>query len=136
MVLSTADKDGNPWVTPVAYTFDTHNSLYWVSSKDARHSVNIRDRKEIAIVIYATEPTTDAVYIEAEAQELVNDADITSAIEVRNTRTQEEMWRVTSSSDVSGQAAWRIYKAVPKSMYVREHSIVGKQTVTIRRKIA
>jgi nitroimidazol reductase NimA-like FMN-containing flavoprotein (pyridoxamine 5'-phosphate oxidase superfamily) len=136
MVLSTADKNGNPWITPVAYTFDKNNSLYWVSSKDSRHSSNIRARKEIAIVIYMTEPTRDAVYIEAEAQELANDTEITSAIEVINTRKQPDKYRVKSLTDVSGQASWRVYKAVPKTMYVREQSMVGNQAVTVRRKIA
>lgn len=136
MVLSTADKDGTPWVTPVAYTFDTDNSLYWVSSKDSRHSSNVRARKDLAIVIFMLEPTTDAIYIEAEAQELVNDADISSAIEVIHTRTQPDKFQVTSLAAVSGEAPWRIYKAVPKTMYVREHSIVGGQAVTVRRKLA
>jgi nitroimidazol reductase NimA-like FMN-containing flavoprotein (pyridoxamine 5'-phosphate oxidase superfamily) len=136
MVLSTANKNGNPWITPVAYTFDKNNSLYWVSSKDARHSSNIRARKEVAIVIYMTEPIRDAVYIEAEAQELVNDTEITSAIAAINTRTQPDKYRVKSLSDVSGQASWRIYKAAPKTMYVREQSMVGNQAVTVRRKIA
>jgi nitroimidazol reductase NimA-like FMN-containing flavoprotein (pyridoxamine 5'-phosphate oxidase superfamily) len=136
MVVSTADGAGKPWVTPVSYTFDAQNCLYWVSSKDARHSVNVRARKEVAIVIYMLEPARDAVYIEAKAQELVTDAEITSAMATINTRTQPEKYRVTSISDVSGQASWRIYKAVPKTVYVREQSTVGGQAVTVRRKIA
>ncbi len=114
MVLSTANKTGTPWVTPVAYTFDNQNSLYWVSSKDARHSSNVRDRSEVAIVIYMTEPTRDAVYIEAEAKELVNHKEILSAIKIISTRAQPDKFRVKSLTDVSGQASWRIYKAIPK----------------------
>jgi nitroimidazol reductase NimA-like FMN-containing flavoprotein (pyridoxamine 5'-phosphate oxidase superfamily) len=136
MVLSTADKNGKPWITPVAYNFDKNNSLYWVSSKDSRHSSNVRDRKEVAIVIYMIEPKRDALYIEADAQELVNDTDIKEAITVVNTRTKDDKFRIKSLSDVSGQASWRIYKAVPKAMYVREQSMAGNQAVTVRRKIA
>ena len=136
MVLSTADKDSKPWATPVAYTFDKDNSLYWVSSKDSRHSSNIRARKDVAIVIYMTEPIRDALYIEAEAQEIADDSEIKSAIEVINTRTPAEKHRVKALSDVSGQASWRIYKAVPKTMYVREQSVVRNQAITVRRKIA
>ena len=135
MVIATANKNGTPWVTPVSYTFDNQNSLYWVSSKDARHSSNIRARREVAIVVYMTEPTRDAVYVEAEAKELIDDKGIMNAIEIRNTRLQPDKWRVKSLSDVSGQASWRIYKAVPKTMYFREQSEVGNQAVTVRRKI-
>lgn len=135
MVLATADKNGKPWVTPVLYSFDNKNSLYWVSSKDARHSSNVRDRSEVAIVIYMTEPTRDAVYIEAKAEELVDDKEIMSAIEVRNTRHHPDKYRVKTLADVSGHASWRIYKAMPKAMYVRERSKIVNQTVTMRRKI-
>ncbi len=136
MVLSTADTDGTPWITPVAYTFDKDSSLYWVSSKDSRHSANVRARKEISIVIYMLEPLQDALYIEAEAKELVNESEIISAIDVVNTRTPPEKYRVKELGDVSGPAAWRIYKAVPKAMYVRAGTMVGSQAVTVRRKIA
>jgi uncharacterized protein YhbP (UPF0306 family) len=135
MVLATADKDGKPWVTPVSYAFDNQNSLYWVSSKDAQHSSNIRARYDAAIVIYMTEPTTDAIYIEAEAKELVDDKEIMSAIEIRNTRLQPDMYRVTTLAEVSGQAMWRIYKAIPKTMYLRKGVTIGGQAVTVRRKL-
>ncbi len=136
MILSTADKNGTPWITPVAYTFDKDNSLYWVSSKNSRHSANVRARKEIAIVIFMFEPAADAIYIEANAKELVNESEILLAINVVNTRTPPERYRVKGLSDVSGQAEWRIYKAVSKAMYVRAGAMVGSQAVTVRRKIA
>jgi nitroimidazol reductase NimA-like FMN-containing flavoprotein (pyridoxamine 5'-phosphate oxidase superfamily) len=135
MVLSTADKNGKPWVTPVSYTFDTDNYLYWVSSKDSRHSSNVRVRKEIAIVIYMLEPTGDALYIEAEAQEMNEETEIQGAIEVTHTREQPDKYKVHSIADVSGEASWRIYRAVPTAMYVREDSLVKNQAVTVRRPV-
>jgi nitroimidazol reductase NimA-like FMN-containing flavoprotein (pyridoxamine 5'-phosphate oxidase superfamily) len=135
MVLATADGNGKPWITPVAYSFDKNNSLYWMSSKDSRHSSNVRVRKEVAIIIYMTEPISDALYIEAEAQELVNDAEIAGAIEVINIRPHPAKYQIKSLSDVTGPAAWRIYKAVPNTMYVREQSTAGKQAVTTSREI-
>jgi nitroimidazol reductase NimA-like FMN-containing flavoprotein (pyridoxamine 5'-phosphate oxidase superfamily) len=136
MVLSTADENGKPWVTPVSYSFDEHNNLYWASAKDSRHSANIRARKEVAIVIYTTESTNDALYIEAEAQELVGDQEILSAIEVTHTREQPGKYRIRSIDDVSGESAWRLYKATPEATYVRSQSISGGKAVTVRRKIA
>jgi nitroimidazol reductase NimA-like FMN-containing flavoprotein (pyridoxamine 5'-phosphate oxidase superfamily) len=135
MVLATTDKHGKPWVTPVSYTFDTEHCLYWVSSKDARHSFNIRAQREVAIVIYMTQPTTDALYIEAIAEELVEDKEVRQAIEVRDTRLQPDKYRIKTVDDVIGQAAWRIYKATPKTMYFREQSKIGNQAVTVRRKV-
>ena len=135
MVLSTAGESGKPWVTPVAYTFDKNRALYWVSSKDSRHSSNIRSRKEVAIVIFMIEPTQDALYVDAEAQELTDEAEINSAIEVINTRPQPDKFRVNSLNDVSGNASWRIYKATPKQMYVRELMTLNNQAVTVRRKL-
>lgn len=135
MVIATADNKGKPWVTPVAYTFDSDNSLYWVSSKDSQHSSNIRDRAEVAIVIYMTEPKSDALYIDAIAKELVDNQEILDAIEVRNTRVQLERFRVKTIEDVSGLASWRIYKAKVTSMYFRKQDEIGGQLVTSRRKI-
>ena len=136
LVLSTADASGKPWVTPVAYNFDNENSLYWESSKNSRHSTNIRARKEIAIVIYMFKPSKDALYIEAEAKELVDEAEIAQAIDVINTRPSPEKYRIKKPSDVSGPASWRIYKAVPKITYVRKGIVTGGQAITVRRKIA
>ncbi len=133
MVLSTADKSGKPWVTPVGYTFDDENCLYWVSSSSAQHSSNISARPEVAIVIYMTELTRDAIYIDAIAEELVDNKAIINAIKIRNTRPQLERFRVKALADVSGKAAWRIYKATPKAMYFREQSTVEGQSVTGRR---
>jgi uncharacterized pyridoxamine 5'-phosphate oxidase family protein len=135
MVLATADKNGKPWVAPVSYAFDNVNCLYWVSSKDAQHSNNIRERSEVAIVIYMTEPTSDAVYLEADAKEVVGNKEITCAIEIRNTRPQPDKFSVKVLADVSGQASWRIYKATPKNMYFRVQSETVNQTNTVRRKI-
>ncbi|MFI5271031.1 MAG: pyridoxamine 5'-phosphate oxidase family protein [Candidatus Saccharimonadales bacterium] len=135
MVISTADKEGTPWVTPVSYVFDDKNCLYWVSSKDSRHSLNIKERKEIAIVIYMYEPRRDAIYIEAEAEELSDKAAIEEAIKVRSLRPQPKQFEIKSIDEVTGAYPWRIYKATPKSIYVRESIIIKNQPVTIRRKI-
>lgn len=135
MVVSTADKNGNPWVTPLAYTFDSNYSLYWMSSKDSRHSINVRARKEVALVIYNMEPPRDAVYIDADVNELNKVDEILQAIDIIRSRPQPDKFKIKSLSDVSGEAAWRIYKATPKSIYIRELSMVRGQAVTIRRKI-
>lgn len=106
-----------------------------MSSKHSRHSVNVRGRKEIAIVIFMLEPVKDALYIEAEATEPINESEIAHSIDTVNSRTPLKKYRIKGLGDVSGKAAWRIYKATPKTMYVRVGTMLGDQAVTKRRKI-
>jgi len=82
MTIATVDPEGTPWVTPVFYVADADDALYWVSDNEARHSVNIRANPAVAVVIYQTQPTTDAVYITARAVELDDRREILHAIEV------------------------------------------------------
>ena len=52
MTLATADADGVPWASPVWYATEDGRDFYWVSDPGARHSRNIAQRPEIAIVIF------------------------------------------------------------------------------------
>ncbi|NLE52564.1 MAG: hypothetical protein GX613_14295 [Chloroflexi bacterium] len=54
LALATAgDKDGRPQVAPLFFASDDALNLYWVSSPDSRHSVNISDWNDVAAAIYA-----------------------------------------------------------------------------------
>lgn len=54
MALATAgDKDGRPQVAPLFFASDDALNLYWVSSPDSRHSVNIADWNDVSAAIYA-----------------------------------------------------------------------------------
>ena len=52
MTLATADADGLPWASPVWYAHEGYRDFVWVSRPDARHSVNLDQRPELAIVIF------------------------------------------------------------------------------------
>jgi pyridoxine/pyridoxamine 5'-phosphate oxidase len=52
MVLSTADPFGRPWASPVWFAPDGEDGFLWISRPDTRHSLNIAERPEIAIVIF------------------------------------------------------------------------------------
>jgi nitroimidazol reductase NimA-like FMN-containing flavoprotein (pyridoxamine 5'-phosphate oxidase superfamily) len=41
MVLATADETGHPWVTPVWFATEDYRSFHWVSSPEAKHSLNL-----------------------------------------------------------------------------------------------
>jgi nitroimidazol reductase NimA-like FMN-containing flavoprotein (pyridoxamine 5'-phosphate oxidase superfamily) len=77
MTLATADADGVPWASPVWYATEDGRHFYWVSDPDARHSRNIAQRPEIAIVIFdstVTPDNADAVYFAARAEMAEPDA--------------------------------------------------------------
>lgn len=131
MTVATADEAGKPAVAPVAFAHDDDFNLYWVSSKTATHSENIRKRPEVAIVVFVSEPS-DGVYVDGTATELENPAEIERAIRLLNRRRQPSKFKVGDPGDVTGDAAWRIYKATRGETTVRTDATEQGQAVTIR----
>src|SRR5713226_6113742 len=69
-VLGTADASGLPWVSPVYYAAAHYSEFYWLSSPQARHSLNLAARPQLSLVIFnsqATVGTGQAVYMSAVA---------------------------------------------------------------------
>lgn len=135
MVISSADADGKPWISPVAFAYDESYSLYWVSSKDALHSNNVRNRPEVAIVIYGQIPEIgiDGVYVDAKATELIDETEIQKGIELFAEQSpQPAHFAAQSPADVTGDAAWRMYKAVPIEISKRADSVSNGQAITVR----
>jgi uncharacterized protein YhbP (UPF0306 family) len=91
LTLATADRAGRPWATPVFYTPDGGIEFYWVSRPESRHSRNLAERPEVAIVIYDSQvPVGDAeaVYFTAHA-EPVADAELVRCAEIFRGRLPE-----------------------------------------------
>lgn len=54
MALATAgDRDGRPQVAPLFFASGAALNLYWVSSPDSRHSVNILSWNDVSAAIFA-----------------------------------------------------------------------------------
>ena len=51
-VLSTSDQQGNPWSTPLFYTYDDRWQLYWISALNSHHSRLLAENPKAATVIY------------------------------------------------------------------------------------
>ena len=139
LTLATADASGKPWSCPVYFAPDQVFTLYWVSFKQTVHSANIRVRPQVGISILGEPPghEGEGVYFEAVAAELHELTEVERAIEVRRTRPQDSKFAVTAPEDVLGDAAWRIYRAVPAAVY-RYHDaaeIVHGQHVDVRVKV-
>ena len=121
MTISTASLDGKPWISPVFFAYDESYNLYWVSNKDARHSLLIRINPQVAIVVFtpqAPEGEGEGVYFECKVKELENEADVTGAMEIMGKRVQKDEFRVKKIEEVIGSGVWRIYKATPRKVSI------------------
>lgn len=91
LTLATADRDGHPWASPVYFTPDGGLDFYWVSRPGSRHSHNLTERPEVAIVIFDSRRpvfTGEAVYLTAHAEQ-VPPSDLTRCTEIYRSRLPE-----------------------------------------------
>ena len=120
MTLATADRDGNPWASPVWYAHAGYREFLWVSRPDARHSRNLAARPQLGIVIFdstASVGAAQAVYVEAVAKELTG-ADRDEAIALYSRRSENLGARQWASADVIAPAALRLYRASASAHFV------------------
>ncbi|GAB3826056.1 pyridoxamine 5'-phosphate oxidase family protein [Kribbella italica] len=91
LTLATADRDGQPWASPVCYTPDGGIDFYWVSHPDSRHSRNLAERPEVGIVIFDSQVPlfgAEAVYLTAYAEQ-VGAPDLARCAEIYSSRFPE-----------------------------------------------
>jgi uncharacterized protein YhbP (UPF0306 family) len=113
MTLATADASGRPWVSPVYFAYDAAE-LFWVSRPFRRHSRNIAERPEVAIVVYdSTVPIggAKALYMEARAEQLAGD-EREHGIAVFSERSLAHGAEAWTVADVEGDSELRLYRAV------------------------
>ena len=104
MTLSTADASGRPWVSPVWFATVDHRRFFWVSDPNARHSRNLAERPELAIVIFdSTVVPGDAapVYMSAVAEQ------------VTGTELEEGMRIFDQVSEAQGLSVWGLENVLP-----------------------
>ena len=135
MTLATVDDRGHPWVSPVFFAVDDEHRIYWTSAVDARHSVALRRPAPVSIVVHGRlDGAVDAVYLEALAVELNEEAEVREGIAVialRNDR-QPRSWWIDGIEDVTGEGPWRVYRATPKAAWVREMRTKGGKRIAGR----
>lgn len=126
--LATADAEGRPWVTPVWFAQRDLREYLWVSRTERRHSQNIAERAELALVVFdstAVAGAANAVYVEAVAAP-VSDSELGDLLAVFNARAEASGLRAWPVSKVSGSAPFRLYRAVASQVWVldeHEHRI-------------
>lgn len=122
LTLATADIDGVPWASPVWFAHEQYATFIWMSQPDARHSRNIAARREIAIVMFdstVSPQQRNAVYVEGAAA-VVPDEELHDAVAVYAARSVARGLETLAPEEVSGDAAWRLYRARASAVYVLE----------------
>jgi len=127
MTLATADAQGTPWASPVWFAHADYREFYWASKPEARHSRNLAERPELAIVIFDSSVSPDdaaAVYITATAEQ------VTEGIEVYNERSVAQGLPEWTLEDVIAPARFRLYKATATEQWMLGE---GDLRVAVRR---
>ena len=120
MVLSTADGDGRPWVSPVWFATADCVEFVWLSKPERRHSGNVRARPDIAIVVFDSSVAPGnarALYVAARAEEL-DGAARDRCLEIYSAETVAQGLPVFTAADVSHGGRWRLYRAVAGERFV------------------
>ena len=120
MVIATADPSGQPWASPVYFAPSGYRDFFWVSQPDATHSVNLRDRREVGIVIFDSSVpinTGRGVYISGVARELPAH-ETAEGIEIFSQRSVLHGGDEVTVDDVSPPAHHRLYQATAEAHYV------------------
>lgn len=120
MVVATSDPSGQPWVSPVYFAHRDYREFFWISEPEATHSVNLRDRREVGIVIFdSTVPinTGQGVYIVGVAQELPAH-ETAEGLEIFSARSLSHGGEAVTAEDVAPPARHRLYQATAEAVYV------------------
>src|SRR3989344_9180348 len=140
MTIATATRDGEPWISPVFFAYDNDYNLFWTSEKESRHSRLIRENGRVAIVVFdssAPEGEGDGVYFEANAAEINDPEEAKQAMALFSARATQDEFKVWKVEEVTGDGAWRMYKATPhKISKLTEGEYVNEQYVDRRIEIS
>jgi nitroimidazol reductase NimA-like FMN-containing flavoprotein (pyridoxamine 5'-phosphate oxidase superfamily) len=120
MVVATADSSGQPWATPVFFAHEDYREFFWVSEPDATHSVNLRERREVGIVIFnSSRPlgNDQGVYVGGVGRELPAHETV-EGIEIFSARSAEKGGSTWTREDVSPPAKHRLYQATAEAIFV------------------
>lgn len=70
-VLATVNEDGSPWATPLHFVAD-ETALYWFSTTERAHSVNIERDNRVGVSIFSTDESQGpkGIYVHGRAERL------------------------------------------------------------------
>ena len=118
LVLGTADRAGQPWVTPVFFASLDADRVCWVSSPESRHSRNIADRPAVAITAFDSTVAVgqaEAAYFDAEAAPATPD-EMATALQALNARLPPG--KQLAAEDLQPHGPLLVYRATLRERYV------------------
>jgi hypothetical protein len=120
MVLGTADKSGQPWVSPVYYAAAEYKAFYWVSSIETQHSLNLATRQQLSIVIYDSHAqigTGQAVYMSAHA-EILTGSELDRGLDIYSRSALNHGGIAWSKENALPPARHRLYRATASEQWI------------------
>jgi nitroimidazol reductase NimA-like FMN-containing flavoprotein (pyridoxamine 5'-phosphate oxidase superfamily) len=120
LTLATADEHGSPWSTPVWFASADLVDFYWVSSPQARHSVNVAQRPDVALSVFDSHQapgTGVGVYVRATAAQVPDD-DVDAGLAVFAAEALRQGAGEWPRERVSGPARLRLYRATALERFV------------------
>ena len=135
ITIATADKNGQPWNSPVYSAFDQDYYFYWGSHKDSQHSKNIKANNKVFLVIY--DSTVEAgkgegVYVKALVEELTDIEEMRAAHKLIQDRRPNWYWRL---EQFQGDTPIQLYKATPQQIWMNDEGESKGTYVDVRSEV-
>lgn len=134
ITIATCDKNGQPWNTPVYSAFDKSYHFYWASWNKNQHSKNIKENKNVFVVIYDSTVPEGAgfgVYMRGRARQLEakDIGEIVKALKLLYSRTSKKHRK---PEEFLGLLPRRIYTFTPEQVWVNDEGTVKGNFVDSR----
>jgi general stress protein 26 len=116
--LATASKNGEPWNSPVYYSYDHDLNLYWASSIEAMHSQFLKVNPIAFIAIYkstAAPRTATALYLKGQV-EIVLDGRLNDVVQQHFKRVNEKT--LFTGNDYRDPSPERFYQFTPQKVWI------------------
>ncbi|WP_252180151.1 pyridoxamine 5'-phosphate oxidase family protein [Endozoicomonas sp. 4G] len=120
--IATTGVDCAPWNTPIHVAIDDHINLYWASTKESVHSVNIKSNDQVFIVIFDSSDALykgKGLYIRASAREITDDHELAFSKEcMKKTLTPDKLKLMSNSKPF--KTTRRMYIARPEQLWIND----------------
>ena len=115
--LACSSLDGQPWVAPLFFNYDSSFGIVWESSRHARHSRSIEQNPRVAIVVadFSADGPSRGIYLECIARE-VSEEDLEKALALFVGGPHKKNLQRTKA-DYAGAKPLRLYEARPQIAY-------------------
>ncbi|KRE31385.1 pyridoxamine 5'-phosphate oxidase family protein [Agromyces sp. Soil535] len=113
LVLSTSDRDGRPWATPVWFAVEGADRFLWLSRPGSAHSRNIAARPEVAVVVFDSSVPpgqTAAFFASCLAEEVPPDV-VEGAVAAYSDASVADGLEPWTAEMISAPSEFRLYRA-------------------------